>query len=110
MTSERKPETTNPPAAEPKVQEPVAHYGVQPQRPPVTPHPTVEIDACVGSRFAQVMERASWVLGSASEALRWIARPALALDGHTPLALLQNPAGFEQVDDCLCRMEYGVYQ
>lgn len=114
MTIERETGVTGTPASTHKVAEPGASYAVPTpslaQRAAGGWQAAVEDEASLGSRFAQVMTKATAVLGDASHALRWIAHPALALDGHTPLALLQNPAGFEQVEDCLTRMEYGVYQ
>lgn len=60
-------------------------------------------------KFAEILGRASEVLGSQEEAEQWLERPAMALDGHKPIDLLSTPAGVETVEDHLTRLEYGVY-
>ena len=57
----------------------------------------------------EVTEVAQRVLGSRELAERWLAQPALALDGQSPLDLLTSAPGIEAVKDLLTRMEYGVY-
>lgn len=59
--------------------------------------------------FAEILARTTALLGSQSEAERWLETPALALDGRRPLDLLTTPAGVELVGDLLTRLEYGVY-
>lgn len=61
-------------------------------------------------RFAQVLSKASEVLGSREAAERWLSKPALGLNGRRPIELLSNSVGYELVNDFLIRMEYGVYQ
>lgn len=56
-----------------------------------------------------VTDTAHRVLGSRDLAERWLADPALALDGRCPLDLLTTTPGIEAVKDLLTRMEYGVY-
>lgn len=60
-------------------------------------------------QFAEILSRATDILGSQEEAERWLDRPAMALDGRRPIDLLATPAGIELVDDHLTRLEYGVY-
>lgn len=60
-------------------------------------------------KFAEILAKATAVLGSQSEAEQWLERPATGLDGRRPLDLLATPAGTELVEDFLTRMEYGVY-
>ncbi|MBB5751731.1 type II RES/Xre toxin-antitoxin system antitoxin [Prosthecomicrobium pneumaticum] len=60
-------------------------------------------------KFAEILARASAVLGSQEEAEQWLERPALGLDGRRPIDLLSTPAGVELVEDFLRRLEYGVY-
>lgn len=59
--------------------------------------------------LAEILSRATEALGSRNEALDWLKRPALALDGRRPIDLLRTPAGTEVVGDHLTRLEYGVY-
>ena len=60
-------------------------------------------------KFAEILGRASELLGSQAEAEAWMERSALALDGRKPIDLLSTPAGVESVETLLGRLEYGVY-
>ena len=60
-------------------------------------------------KFAEILGRATDVLGSQAEAEAWLDRPAMALDQRKPIDLLSTPAGVETVEDHLTRIEYGVY-
>ena len=60
-------------------------------------------------RFAEVLARATAVLGSQDEAELWLERPAMGLDQRRPIDLLATTAGVEIVDQFLKRLEYGVY-
>lgn len=60
-------------------------------------------------KFAEILSRATGILGSQTEAEQWLERPAMALEQRRPLDLLTTPAGLELVEDHLTRMEYGVY-
>lgn len=60
-------------------------------------------------QFAELLTRATDMLGSQEEAERWLEKPAIALEGRRPIDLLSTPAGVELVDDYLTRIEYGVY-
>jgi len=60
-------------------------------------------------KFAEILARATAVLGGQAEAEQWLEQPALALDGRRPIDLLATPAGVELVEDLLTRLEYGVY-
>ena len=60
-------------------------------------------------RLAEVLGRATEILGTREEALEWLQRPAMALDQRRPIDLLGTPAGAELVEDHLTRLEYGVY-
>lgn len=59
--------------------------------------------------YAEVLEKAQAVFGTRSLAEDWMIKPALGLDGETPIDLLSNPVGYELVTDFLHRLEYGVY-
>ncbi len=60
-------------------------------------------------KFAEILARATDVLGSQEEAEKWLDRPAIGLDRRRPIDLLATPAGVELVEDHLTRLAYGVY-
>ncbi|MGX5831980.1 type II RES/Xre toxin-antitoxin system antitoxin [Mesorhizobium sp. 43Arga] len=60
-------------------------------------------------KFAEILAKATDVLGTQAEAEQWLERPAIGLDQHRPIDLLGTPAGVELVEDYLERLEYGVY-
>jgi putative toxin-antitoxin system antitoxin component (TIGR02293 family) len=60
-------------------------------------------------KFAEILARATALLGSQAEAEGWLERPALALDQRRPIDLLSTPAGIQTVEEHLTRLEYGVY-
>jgi putative toxin-antitoxin system antitoxin component (TIGR02293 family) len=60
-------------------------------------------------KFAEILAKATAVLGSRAEAEQWLERPAIGLDGRRPIDLLATPAGVEIVEDHLERLAYGVY-
>jgi putative toxin-antitoxin system antitoxin component (TIGR02293 family) len=60
-------------------------------------------------KFAEILAKATAVLGSRAEAEQWLERPAIGLDQHRPIDLLATAAGVEIVENHLERIEYGVY-
>lgn len=60
-------------------------------------------------KFAEILARATAIIGTQSEAEEWLAQPAMGLDGRRPIDLLETAAGAELVEDFLTRLEYGVY-
>ena len=60
-------------------------------------------------KFAEILARATTVLGSQEDAEQWLERPAIGLDQRRPIDLLATPAGVQIVEDFLQRLEYGVY-
>ena len=60
-------------------------------------------------RLASVLALASRVLGSQDAAERWLTTPAMGLDRHLPLELLQSSEGTAMVRTLLQRMDHGVY-
>lgn len=60
-------------------------------------------------QFAEILAKASEVFGGDHEAERWMSAPAVALNGHRPIELLQTVQGAEVVRDYLTRLEFGVY-
>jgi putative toxin-antitoxin system antitoxin component (TIGR02293 family) len=59
--------------------------------------------------YAEIMERATDVLGNRRLAEQWMTKPAPGLDGEVPLNLIANAVGYELVSELLTRMDYGVY-
>jgi putative toxin-antitoxin system antitoxin component (TIGR02293 family) len=60
-------------------------------------------------KFAEILAKATRVLGSQDEAEQWLRRPAIGLDQRRPVELLTTPAGVKLVEDYLGRLEYDVY-
>jgi putative toxin-antitoxin system antitoxin component (TIGR02293 family) len=60
-------------------------------------------------RLASVLALATRVLGSQDAAERWLTSPAIGLDRHLPLDLLQSSEGTVLVRTLLQRMDHGVY-
>lgn len=60
-------------------------------------------------KFAEILAKATEVLGSQGEAEQWLERPAIGLNQRRPIDLLETPAGTELVEDYLMQLEYGVY-
>ncbi|HCZ01226.1 MAG: hypothetical protein A3D16_21965 [Rhodobacterales bacterium RIFCSPHIGHO2_02_FULL_62_130] len=61
------------------------------------------------AQLAEILEKATQVLGARDAAEAWMGRRAMGLDGMVPLDLLAMPDGFPMLRDHLIRMEYGVY-
>ena len=60
-------------------------------------------------KFAEILVKASEVMGSQRDAEEWLNEPAIGLNGHKPLDLLTTSAGAELVETFLGQIEYGVY-
>ena len=60
-------------------------------------------------RVARIGSIAASVLGSEAKAAAWLHEPNRALNGVTPLQILDNDIGIKQVEEILGRIEYGVY-
>jgi len=60
-------------------------------------------------KFAEILAKATAVLGSQEEAEQWLERPAIGLDQRRPIDLLATPAGVGIVEEFLGRIEFGVY-
>lgn len=60
-------------------------------------------------KFAEVVAKASVVLGSREAAVQWLTSPAMGLDQQKPIDLLATPMGTQLVEELLDRIEYGVY-
>ncbi|WP_139831330.1 MULTISPECIES: antitoxin Xre/MbcA/ParS toxin-binding domain-containing protein [unclassified Pseudomonas] len=66
--------------------------------------------SAVAFQYAQVLEHATEVFGNQLLAEDWLKKPCKYLDGNVPLELIDNPLGFQVVEDYLTRIEHGVYQ
>lgn len=60
-------------------------------------------------QLAELLARAGAVFGGADAAQRWLAAPAMGLDGARPIDLLRTLQGSELVAEFLGRLEHGVY-
>jgi len=60
-------------------------------------------------KFAEVVAKATLVLGSREDAVRWLTSPAMGLDRQKPIELLATPVGTQLVEELLDRIEHGVY-
>jgi putative toxin-antitoxin system antitoxin component (TIGR02293 family) len=59
--------------------------------------------------YAEVLKKATAVLGSPELAESWMIKPARGLDGRRPVDLIENQDERSLISDFLMRMEYGVY-
>ena len=55
-------------------------------------------------KFAEILAKATRVLGSQAEAEQWLRRQAIGLDQQRPIDLLTTPAGVKLVEDYLGRL------
>lgn len=60
-------------------------------------------------RFAEIIAKATDIMGTQEAAEAWILEPAIGLNNRRPIDLLASSAGAEAVEDYLTRLEYGVY-
>jgi putative toxin-antitoxin system antitoxin component (TIGR02293 family) len=58
---------------------------------------------------AEILAKASAILGSQQGAERWLQTPATGLNRQRPIDLLATRAGAEIVENFLSQLEYGVY-
>lgn len=59
--------------------------------------------------LAETLAQAGEVFGGREAAERWLARPALGLDGARPIELMRTLQGAELVTEFLGRLAHGVY-
>ena len=60
-------------------------------------------------RFAEILAKATEVMGSQRDAEEWLSEPAIGLNGQKPIDLLATAAGTELVETFLGQIQYGVY-
>ena len=58
---------------------------------------------------AEILAKASAILGSQEDAERWLQTLAIGLNRQRPIDLLATRAGAEIVENFLSQLEYGVY-
>jgi putative toxin-antitoxin system antitoxin component (TIGR02293 family) len=67
-----------------------------------------EMDSALPNRFIALSTRAGEVFGNSEKALEWLRTPNPSLGGMTPLEAAATTAGFEEADEVLGRLEFGV--
>jgi len=73
------------------------------------PHRAPSASAAIDLKtYGEVLQRAAAVIGDRQDAMRWLGTPVRALGYATPISLLHNAAGREQVLTVLGRLEHGV--
>ncbi|WP_263376381.1 type II RES/Xre toxin-antitoxin system antitoxin [Granulicella aggregans] len=60
-------------------------------------------------RLARIVAAATDTLGDASKASAWLQKPNRALEGQSPLDLLDTDTGTRSVETILGRIAYGIY-
>lgn len=60
-------------------------------------------------RLARSIERSIAVFGHIDTALDWLKKPNAAMDGQTPLSLMDTDIGAGLVTDTLGRIEHGIF-
>ena len=60
-------------------------------------------------KFAEILAKASLLLGFQEDGEHWLESPAMGLNGERPIDLLATRAGAEIVENFLDQLEYGVY-
>ena len=67
-----------------------------------------DIEALPPSRFITLSVHAGEVFANQEKALSWLRTPNPSLAGRTPLEAAATEEGFQEADDVLTRIEYGV--
>ena len=60
-------------------------------------------------RLTRILAHAERTLESRQKAIDWLRRPNRALNGDSPLRLIDTDIGAGQVDDILGRIEHGIF-
>lgn len=66
--------------------------------------------SAIAFQYAKILEHAIKVFGTQELAEEWLGRPCKYLEGDVPLDVIDNPVGYQAVEDYLEWIEYGVYQ
>ena len=67
-----------------------------------------EFDTAPPDRFITLSVRAGEVFANQKKALAWLHTPNPSLKGRTPLEATATEEGFQEADEVLTRIEYGV--
>jgi len=59
-------------------------------------------------RVVRAIAAAEQTFGSQEKAARWLRRPSAALEGDTPLSLLDTGEGAKEVENLLARIDHGL--
>lgn len=68
----------------------------------------LETKGIEGARILFVTARAGEVFANRQKALEWLQTPNPALGGAVPLNVAESDTGYDEVEDILGRIEYGV--
>ena len=67
-----------------------------------------EVETPPLSRFIMLSVHAGEVFANQEKALAWLQTPNPSLNGRTPLEATATEEGFQEADEVLTRIEYGV--
>ena len=67
-----------------------------------------ELETVPPRRFITLSVHAGEVFANQQKALDWLRTPNPSLNGRTPLEASATEEGFEEADEVLTRIEYGV--
>jgi len=67
-----------------------------------------ELETPPPSRFIMLSVHAGEVFANQEKALAWLRSPNPSLNGRTPLEATTTEEGFQEADEVLTRIEYGV--
>jgi putative toxin-antitoxin system antitoxin component (TIGR02293 family) len=67
-----------------------------------------EFETAPPSRFITLSVHAGEVFANQNKALAWLHSPNPSLNGRTPLEATATEEGFQEADDVLTRIEFGV--
>ncbi|MCC6590777.1 MAG: DUF2384 domain-containing protein [Bryobacterales bacterium] len=74
-----------------------------------TPPTVVAVDLPpLSQRIVRLSVRAGEVFANRDKALAWLGTPNPSLQGQTPIGAASTEEGFEEADDVLTRIEFGV--
>ena len=67
-----------------------------------------EVETVPPGRFITLSVRAGEVFANQQKALGWLQTPNPSLSGHTPLEATATEEGFQEAEEVLTRIEFGV--
>jgi putative toxin-antitoxin system antitoxin component (TIGR02293 family) len=62
----------------------------------------------IDAERVRVQRMAEATFGSPHKAMDWLSRPTRALNGKTPMELLDTTSGLQRVEDLLTRIDHGL--